>query len=129
VDTAVLTVASTAHGQQGRASAEIDVELFLDRTAQCGTGQRGDEPREGRPVGEGIDRKAAVAANVGKIRDERRQRVTAHKFFDDDEIEGVADEWRRAQAVEIENAQPTLPNSEARRIMNTNGVRVDLAER
>src|SRR6266851_3817076 len=108
MDAAVLAVAPAAHRQQGRPAAEIDAELVLDRMAQCRTGQRGDETGESRSACETVDREAAVAADLGKIGEQRGQRLAPHKLLDDDEIERVADKRRHTQTIEIEEVQAPL---------------------
>ena len=108
MDGAILAVASAAQRQQGRAIAQVDAELLLDRAAQLGTGQRGDEPGEIRPIFQSLDRIAAVPPDLRKITDQRRQRIAPQKLLDDDEFERVVDEQCGAQAVEIEDAQEIL---------------------
>ena len=51
------------------------------------------------------------AFRMDSIGDQRRKRVAAQKLFDYDEIERVAAQRHRAQAVQIEHAQTPLRNS------------------
>src|SRR5271169_3612452 len=106
MDAAILAVAPAAQRQQDRSIAQVDAELLLDRAAQLGTGQRGGEPRETRPIFQTLDWIAAVTADLRKIADQRRHHLAPQKLLDDDEFERVADERCGAQAVEIEDAQP-----------------------
>src|SRR6516162_9921786 len=111
MDAAILAIAPAAQRQQGRAIAQVDAELLLDRAAQLGTGQRGDEPGETRPIFQTLDRIAAVPPDLRKITDQRCQHVAPQKFLDDDEFERVADERCGAQTVEIEDVQEILQGS------------------
>jgi hypothetical protein len=108
VDPPVLAAAPAAHGQQGRPAAEVDAELVFDHATQRCTGQGGDKPAESRPAGDAVGREAAVAADLRKISKKPGQHLAPHKFLDDDEIERVADERRRAQTIEIEDVQALL---------------------
>src|SRR6516162_2675575 len=117
MDAAILAIAPAAQRQQGRAIAQVDAELLLDRAAQLGTGQRGDQPREARPIFQTLDRIAAVPPDLRKIADQRRQHVAPQKLLDDDKFERVVDERCGAQAVEIEDAQEILRIAETERIM------------
>jgi hypothetical protein len=108
MDAAVIAVASAAHCQQGRPIGQIDAELLLDRAAQLGTPQRGDEVRETAPIFQTLNRIAAVTADLRKIGEKRRQHIAPQKLLYDDEIERVVDERRCMQAIEIEDAQPSL---------------------
>src|SRR5271157_1533516 len=108
MDAPVLAVAPAAYRQQCRTATEVDAELFLDGAAQRRPGQRRGETGERRPIFEAVDRKAAVTADLRKVGHERGQLVAAQKLLDDDKIERVAAKRRRAQAIEIEDAQAGL---------------------
>jgi hypothetical protein len=50
-----------------------------------------------------------VTGDGREIGDEGAQLVAVHKILDDDKVERVAAQWRRAQAIKIEQRQGGLP--------------------
>src|SRR5439155_7546508 len=108
MDAAISGVAPAAYSQHRRPAFEIDAELVLDRIAQLRARQCADEAGESRPAREALGWKAAVAADLGKIGEQCGQHLAPHKLLDHDKIEGLTDQRRRAQTIEIEEVQAPL---------------------
>jgi hypothetical protein len=103
MNTTVLAVALSSHGQHARAAGEIDFELLLDHVPQCRAPQGCDESRKGRPAIKNVNREAAATVYLRKVGDGEKQLVVLDKIFDHDKIEWITAQRSRTQTVEIKH--------------------------